>query len=381
MASVSRDPNGRMRIQFFGLDGKRRTLRLGKCSVKDAHVVRSRIEQLVSAQILGVTADVDTLRWVANLGKTVRDRMARCGLITGAPVTKRVKRITLGEYLEDYIQKRRKAVKPATVLVWQIAKDSMLKTLPRTIALAEVNAGHAQDWLDAMRADGLQPTTQYKRLQFAKQFFSHAVASKVLPTNPWQSIRLARPKVASNVEVPLETIRNLMKHLDPQWQAIVGLARYGGLRCPSEVLSIRWEQIDWLSNKMIIPSPKTEHLAGKDFRDCPLFADLRIILEPQKKSAGYVIEKDEMRALADRPTGWANANLRKELLTRLDRAKIKPWPRLFHSMRASRQTELEREFGLAAACAWLGNTASIAKEHYLLVTSDAWQKAAQNPTH
>jgi hypothetical protein len=132
---------------------------------------------------------------------------------------------------------------------------------------------------------------------------------------------------------------------------------------------------------MIIPSPKTEHLAGKDFRDCPLFADLRIILEPQKKSAGYIIEKDEMRALADRPTGWANANLRKELLTRLDRAKIKPWPRLFHSMRASRQTELEREFGLAAACAWLGNTASIAKEHYLLVTSDAWQKAAQNPTH
>jgi hypothetical protein len=73
--------------------------------------------------------------------------------------------------------------------------------------------------------------------------------------------------------------------------------------------------------------------------------------------------------------------LRKELLTRLDRANIKPWPRLFHSMRASRQTELEREFGLAAACAWLGNTASIAKEHYLLVTSDAWQKAAQNPTH
>ena len=381
MASVSRDPSGRLRIQFFGLDGKRRTLRLGKCSVKDAHVVRSRVEQLVCAQILGVTADVDTLRWVASLGEMIKNRMARCGLITGAPMTKRVKRITLGEYLENYIDKRRKAVKPATVLVWQIARDSMLKTIPRTMALAEVNAGHAQDWIDAMRAAELQPTTQHKRLQFAKQFFAHAVASKVLTTNPWQSVKLAKPKVSSNVEVPIETIRNLLKHLEPQWQAIVGLARYGGLRCPSEVLSIRWEQIEWDSGRMTIPSPKTEHLAGKDFRVCPLFAELRAILEPQRKVRGYVIEKDEMRELADRPTGWANANLRRELLRRMDAADIKPWPRLFHSMRASRQTELEREYGLAAACSWLGNTASVAKEHYLLITSDAWQKATQNPTH
>jgi len=34
------------------------------------------------------------------------------------------------------------------------------------------------------------------------------------------------------------------------WWAIISIARYGGLRCPSEVLSLRWENIDWAGKKL-----------------------------------------------------------------------------------------------------------------------------------
>ena len=52
------------------------------------------------------------------------------------------------------------------------------------------------------------------------------------------------------------------------------------------------------------------------------------------------------------------------------------WPRLFHSMRASRQTELQREFPLHMVCSGLGNSPRIAQQSYRLVTEDDFAKAA-----
>jgi hypothetical protein len=54
---------------------------------------------------------------------------------------------------------------------------------------------------------------------------------------------------------------------------------------------------------------------------------------------------------------------------------------LFHSVtlqegRASRQTELQREFPLHVVCSWLGNSPRIAQQSYLLVTEDDFAKAA-----
>jgi hypothetical protein len=45
-------------------------------------------------------------------------------------------------------------------------------------------------------------------------------------------------------------------------------------------------------------------------------------------------------------------------------------------MRASRQTELQREFPLHVVCSWLGNSPRIAQRSYLLVTEDDFARAA-----
>ena len=47
-----------------------------------------------------------------------------------------------------------------------------------------------------------------------------------------------------------------------------------------------------------------------------------------------------------------------------------------HSMRASRQTELQREFPIHVVCSWLGNSPQVAQQSYLLVTEDYFAKAA-----
>ncbi len=46
-------------------------------------------------------------------------------------------------------------------------------------------------------------------------------------------------------------------------------------------------------------------------------------------------------------------------------------------MRASRQTELESQFPLHVVCSWLGNSESVAKDSYLLVTDSHFQAAVK----
>jgi hypothetical protein len=60
----------------------------------------------------------------------------------------------------------------------------------------------------------------------------------------------------------------------------------------------------------------------------------------------------------------------------IERAGLKPWPRLFHNMRASRQTELTARFPLHVVCEWIGNSAPIADKHYLQVTDSHYADAA-----
>jgi hypothetical protein len=73
--------------------------------------------------------------------------------------------------------------------------------------------------------------------------------------------------------------------------------------------------------------------------------------------------------------GWKNANLRSEMTRLLRRAGVSGWLRLFHLLRASRQTELQREFPLHVVCSWLGNSPRIAQQSYLLVTEDDFARA------
>jgi hypothetical protein len=113
---------------------------------------------------------------------------------------------------------------------------------------------------------------------------------------------------------------------------------------------------------------------------CPIFPELRPILDEAFEIFGdnseYVVAAPQYRAAANTAMGWKNANLGSEMTRLLRRAGVSGWPRLFHSMRASRQTELQREFPLHVVCSWLGNSPRIAQQSYLLVTEEDFAKAA-----
>jgi hypothetical protein len=50
--------------------------------------------------------------------------------------------------------------------------------------------------------------------------------------------------------------------------------------------------------------------------------------------------------------------------------------KLFHNLRASRQTELAQYFAEHVVCQWIGNSQAVAREHYLRVTDQDFSRAA-----
>ena len=167
---------------------------------------------------------------------------------------------------------------------------------------------------------------------------------------------------------------------DHHWRLIVALSRYGGLRCPSEVLSLRWQDVNWESERIIVQSPKTKR-HGKGTRTIPLFPELRPYLERSfelaPEGAVYVVA-ERFRKAAVQSRGWVSTNLRTTFEKIIIRAGLEPWPRLFQNLRASRETELVERFPVQTVVEWLGNTPTVAMRHYLMVPKSHFDKAVQD---
>ena len=207
-------------------------------------------------------------------------------------------------------------MKPATQEVCQTNIRSLLKHFGEARELPTINEGHAEDFKLYLIGEGLASTTVHKRLQFARQFFCDAMKRKLIASNPFAEVT-SKAVIQRDRQyfVTRQETEQLLAACDPTWEVIVALSRYGGLRCPSEVLSLRRTDVDWVNERITVTAPKTEHHAGKGSRVIPLFPELKPILLRAFKlapdGAEYVVHADYRQA-ALTSSGWRNCNLRSQ---------------------------------------------------------------------
>jgi integrase len=376
MASISRDKNGRRRILFTAADGSRKQLRLGKVTQRAADTVKLRIEALVSATITGHSLDDATSRWVSELDKTMAEKLAKTGLIA------RREFAALEDFVTGYIDSRTD-VESETRRAWRQVRDRLVASFGATRSLKGVSKEDAANWRQELVNEGLADATVRKYTGYVKHFFSVAVERDLLSASPF--CKLVSGSVGNDDRqclVSLEaTYRLIDKCPNSDWRLIVALSRFGGLRCPSEHLKLRWCDIDWEHGLMTVTSPKTKK-QGKPKRLVPIFDELRPFLEDSFDQAepGAEFVLSQYRS----PSG---AYIRKHLEVLIERAGLTQWPRITHNLRASRQTELERNNPTHVVCAIMGNTPAVAHRHYLQTSVDDLlkaagkdaEKAAQNP--
>ena len=146
---------------------------------------------------------------------------------------------------------------------------------------------------------------------------------------------------------------------DAEWRLIVALARYGGLRCPSELARVDVGRRGLGAGPVPGQGPEDGPPRRRGPRWVPLFPELRPHLEAAFELAEpgtvYVVN-----AYRDATTPTCGPTFERIIY----RAGLLPWAKPFQNMRASRETELAAAFPLHVVTAWIGNSARVAAAHY-----------------
>lgn len=376
MASVTRESNGRKTIQFTDGDGKRKSVRLGKAPIKLADEIKTKIELLNVAKITSQPVDVETAKWMSSIDNTLADRLSNVGLIPRRQPAPDQAAVKLVAFIEEYITKRTD-VKPGSRKLWRQTLHYLQRHFGADRRLSDITKADAKDFRLFLLSGKLAEATVRKYCGFTKTFLHDAVDRELIARNPFGSVESAS---IGNTErqqfVPVaDVLKAIQAAPDHEWRLILALSRFGGLRCPSEHLALRWEDIHWSEKRITVRSPKTEHHQGHESRVIPLFPELEPYLadtfDKAEVGAEFVIARHRTNC----------GNWRTTLTKIIRRAGLKPWPRITHNLRSSRQTELESEFPTHVVCAWLGNSQQVARRHYLQVRDTDFDRAVSITTH
>jgi len=375
MASLTKDAkSGTRRVQFTGLDKKRQTVYLPGVTLAEARTIKARIESLLSAAHAKLEWSPDLAKWVGSVSDSMAEKLAKVKLIP--PRTKPAGDQTepaemLGNVLDAYIGGRAN-LKPNTRRNYEVTKKHLLDFFGEGRKVASIVPGDADDFRESLRRK-LAAATVSREIKRAKQFFKVAVRKRLIAENPFDGMATpAQVNSSRGFDVtPEMTARILDACPDAEWRLIVAMARYGGLRTPSETLALTWDCVDWERGRLTVKSPKTEHIEGRDSRVIPLWPELKphleAVFDEAEPGTAHVINRYRD----------SRANLRTQLCRIIRRAGLEPWPKVFHNMRASRETELTARFPLHVVCEWIGNTATIADKHYLRVTERDFEAAVR----
>ena len=373
MASISTDKSGNRRIIFTNGDGKRTPIYVGKLRMRDAETIANKIEAILSAMSSRRPMEPDLAEWVANVPDWLAEKLAAKGLIA-ARVKAELESTSISDFIDTYLAER-VDLKASTVEQLRQVQNNLRKFTGEAMTLKEFTQGHA-DAFKASMASKMADNSVRRNLGRSRQFFEAAVRRRLLESNPFGHLKSLTVK--GNAErfqfvTPEEIQRVIDAAPDAQWRLIIALARFGGLRTPSETLALKWSDVDWERQRIRVPSPKTERY-GKSFREIPLFPEL----EPYLRDAFELAEEKTVFAVTRYRD--VSQNLRTKMLKIINRAGLTPWERVFHNLRASRQTELAQTFPAHVVCAWMGNSEAVAGEHYLHTTDADFQRATAKTT-
>ena len=373
MASVLKDGGG-WRIRFYDGNGKRKQIRLAGINKATAEQIGRHVKVLNAAKTSNDRSlDRQTALWLADVGQTIHDKLAAAGL-----VEQRVSS-NLGDFIAGYIE-RRSDVEPGTVTNYHQVRLNLVAFFGYEKPLRDIterDAAEFRTWLET--EEGQSENTLRRRCGRARQFFTAAIKAKLIEENPFDGmpVSVGGSKDKARFITEAESQKILKACPDLQWRLIFSLCRYGGVRCPSEILALTWENILWDSQRIIVTAPKTKRYAGHETRVIPMFPELAGVLNEAYEMAFDRLEDKSAVVSGPVVTRYSSAsqNLRTTFDKIIKRAGLVPWPKPFQNLRATRETELMESYPSHVVVAWIGHSETVARKHYLQVTDANFERA------
>jgi len=376
MSSIVNRPRGHKWIQFTGLDGKRKTIRLGKQSKANAVQFQRHVDNLLADAMVGESAGPRDTAWLEGLSDLLRGRLAATGL------AKPTVRHTIAELLTgfeaslDVKESTANTISQALRNVRAYCDQSDDISLTDDVRqITEAQAEAFKKWLGregGEKGGKLAKATVSRRCRRVRQILELAVKSRWIEKNPFAVIKGGSE---ANRERDFFVDRKMFARIlaatpDAEFRLILALARFAGLRCPGEVVPMRWSAINWAEDRINVFAPKTAHHEAHAVRQVPIFAEIRPYLEDlweaAPKGADLMFPNHQV----------SSAALTKKLRKITDSLGIPSWKKPFTNMRATCDTEMNDKYPVHVCVAWLGHSAKVARAHYLQVSDDHWASAS-----
>jgi integrase len=366
MATLLTTKSGASCVQYY--DGRnRKTITLPlRFNKKTAGELKPTVERLIFFRDNVQPVDKRTLTWVETAPDIIREKLAAVGLIQA------LQKQTCQELWDTYLAEKT-GVKESTIDIYDRAQNEFFLFFDKDRQISSLKSSDILEWKRHMQGYLAESTTA-SMFAKAKAVFNGAVEKRWLEVSPLQGIGGGSYDNDENDRfIEVEEYNKLLDVCPCQeWRMIITLARIGGLRCPSEAMRLRWNDIHWDKNLFKVTSPKLEHHKGKGWRYVPLFPEVRRDLEALRSMYGgkqpeYVINRYDRDQEPNLGTQFA----------RIARAAgLGKIPCPFNNMRGSRATEIYAAFGEKIEAAWLGHCKRIALKHYLMVRKGDYAKAA-----
>ncbi len=186
----------------------------------------------------------------------------------------------MGPFLDAYIAGRTGA-KRRTILNLRTCRDRLVTHFGEQRDLRKITQAEADGFRLWMLEQEYAAATVGRTIKRCRQFFAYAIDAELLSKNPFTKVKAAACENRARIRFVdrKEATAVLEACPDLQHRLVFALSRFGGLRCPSEIIELEWSDVNWELDRFWVRSPKTEHHEGKEGRWVPIFPELRPFLD------------------------------------------------------------------------------------------------------
>ena len=327
----------------FSEGGKQKTLYLGRDFTSgSADRVSKIVTDILAHRKRGEVLPVDLFRRIESLPERLRKSFERSGLVGGATSW------TLESLLQSFCETK-SHLSQSTRSCYQATRarlSEFFKPECRIDSIAKTDCERFMIYYLASHS-ACFASREIRRCQ---SIFRFAIQQDWLAKNPFD-------KIASRVDVNLdrqfyvdrETIDKVVACCqDDHDRLLLALARFGGLRIPSEIRHLRFSDF---AGSVIRIHRDTKTGA----REVPLFGEIREIFV--------------RLASGKQPSDLVFGNLgffRKRIIAAIRASGMEQWAKLFVNLRSSRITDaVECGYSEKTLDAIFGNTAAVRRIHYI----------------
>ena len=356
---INRKRSGRV---FFRIGSTKHAINLGQqVSKKQKQSFLTHLNRLVGAKMSGSKPDKSDLQWIATLPDAVHSQLHAKGLCDA-----RVKPVVFVDYLDSHFKNRAESSRVAmsTTERWKTALGHARSYFGK-VTLQAIKRSDAEAFrIYLLKKRGqtkatMSEATVRKTCSIISGALVEAIKQGLVEFNPFSDVpksNVASPN--SEVVVPDEDVLAVISHAKhPEDKILLALARFAGLRIPSEIQELCWGHVNLKDNLLEVFAKKTQRY-GKTRRVIPIVPRLRSLLKELKPAAA----SDEDYVLPYL-RNYSALGVRFRRLCK--EAGVKQWEKCFTNLRKSFASDMCRGRSPSDVAGWLGNSTPVLVKHYL----------------